>query len=117
MRRGETARVRELAEMTVGAELEVRTPVDYDEQAFLAHMHEWRQQWIDNPGLRAAIRAASRLDEAEAAKAPLVRALWLMSRSHEWRSMPGGKMPIMDDPFVDMVYGVGEDMAGLMEFP
>ena len=105
MRRDETLRVRALAEMTVGAELEVRTPVAFDEQAFLAHMGEWRQKWIHNPGLRAAIRVAGRMDEAEAKRAPLVRALWLMSRSDEWRRMPGGKMPIMDDAFVDMVYG------------
>ena len=105
---GETRRVRELAEMTVTAELDADTIGEIDEDMVLAHMSEWQRVWRESPGLRSCIRVASKLTEEEASKSGLVRVLWLMSRSDEWRRQPGGKMGIMvGDPFVDAVYERG----------
>ena len=47
---------------------------------------DFQREWRRRPKLRALIRAAGQLDEAEAARSKPVRALWELAYSDAWRA-------------------------------
>ena len=100
----ETAGLLAWARGTLQAEIEGAAlgPANSIQPALLAEkMGEFQAQWRDRPALRALIRAASDLADAEAERSALAWALREMSRSREWRREPGGMLPF--DEFFDVV--------------
>ena len=90
--------------MTLRAELArdrvvVDTPVVPPERVV-----DFQRQWRARPELRALIRAAGRLDEAEASRSRPVRALWELSRSDAWRA--DGRGLLCDFPGFAALFGV-----------
>ena len=71
---------------TLAAELESGEPVEAVPVIPSGHMDGFRARWRKSPRLRSLIRAAGRLDEAQAMRSRVGRALWEMSRSREWKA-------------------------------
>ena len=64
---------------------------------------DFQRQWHRRPGLRALIRAAGQLDEAEVARSTSVRALWELAHSDAWRA--DGRGLLCDFPEFAAVFG------------
>ena len=90
---------------TLVAELESGEPVESVPVIPSGHMAGFRARWRKSPQLRSLIRAAGRLDEAQAMRSRTVRALWEMSRSREWKK--DGRGLLNDFPEFAELFGAG----------
>ena len=64
---------------------------------------DFQREWHRRPELRALIRAAGALDEAEVAHSAPVRALWELAHSDAWRA--DGRGLLVDFPEFAALFG------------
>ena len=91
--------------MTLRAEL-ARDRVVFDVPVIAPQrVPDFQREWHRRPELRALIRAAGRLDEAEVARSKVVRALWELAHSDAWRA--DGRGLLVDYPEFAALFGGG----------